>query len=354
MASSSERVPVFYGQVATTQWARWIGWLVLVPLTVLFCLLGLSLLALALRLWFAQHNLETVFLCALMSVLCFLVTYLVSGWVHDFLATYQVTQDGLIKSSPFRMQRVRWEQIVKLRWEAAEDVWWLMDCRGCPLLAVDWHLLPPDQLTTMLRAHLFQHFQKQWETLFAEWATKGKVFRPSPGSLLGEGLGSLTFIALAITFWGQANLFWKALWAFIALRGIWGIKETLRLLTFRLSVRGDWLFVSELFRTTRLHLWSVTGVVPIYFPRCKRIMLEGLELKSDSARVRFDNELPDFLLLCLYLASKLPSPWNDILRAVAIGMLLATKKSHSFVSPCPRCYNACGFFCRKEVPSHEG
>jgi hypothetical protein len=262
-----------------------------------------------------------------MSVLCFLVTYLVSGWVHDFLATYQVTQDGLIKSSPFRMQRVRWEQIIKLRWEAAEDVWWLMDRQGRPLLAVDWHLLPPDQLTTMLRAHLFQHFQKQWETLFVEWATKGKVFRPSPGSLLVIGLGSLTFIALAITFWGQANLFWKALWAFIALRGIWGIKETLRLLTFRLSVRGDWLFVSELFRTTRLHLGSVTGVVPIYFPRCKRIMLEGLELKSDSARVRFNNELPDFLLLCLYLASKLPSPWNDILRAVAIGMLLATKKS---------------------------
>ncbi|MFA0770685.1 MAG: hypothetical protein REDVDVYQ_001197 [Candidatus Fervidibacter sp.] len=161
MASSSERVPVFYGQVATTQWARWIGWLVLVSLTVLFCLLGLSLLALALRLWFAQHNLETVFLCALMSVLCFLVTYLVSGWVHDFLATYQVTQDGLIKSSPFRMQRVRWEQIIKLRWEASEDVWWLMDRQGRPLLAVDWHLLPPDQLTTMLRAHLFQHFQKQ-------------------------------------------------------------------------------------------------------------------------------------------------------------------------------------------------
>jgi hypothetical protein len=138
---------------------------------------------------------------------------------------------------------------------------------------------------------------------------------------LGEGLGSLTFIALAITFWGQANLFWKALWAFIALRGIWGIKETLRLLTFRLSVRGDWLFVSELFRTTRLHLWSVTEVVPICFRRGKGIMLEGLELKSDSARVRFDDALPDFLLLCLYLASKLPSPWDDTLKAVAIGTI---------------------------------
>jgi hypothetical protein len=50
-------------------------------------------------------------------------------------------------------------------------------------------------------------------------------------------------------------------------------------------------------------------------------MLEGLELKSDSARVRFDNELPDFLLLCLYLASKLPSPWDDTLKAVAIGTI---------------------------------
>jgi bacteriorhodopsin len=91
MASSSERVPVFYGQVATTQWARWIGWLVLVPLTVLFFLLGLSLLALALRLWFAQHNLETVFLCALMSVLCFLVTYLVTGWAYQILALSDAT-----------------------------------------------------------------------------------------------------------------------------------------------------------------------------------------------------------------------------------------------------------------------
>jgi hypothetical protein len=154
-----------------------------------------------------------------MSVLCFLVTYLVSGWVHDFLATYQVTQDGLIKSSPFRMQRVRWEQIVKLRWEAAEDVWWLMDRQGRPLLAVDWHLLPPDQLTTMLRAHLFQHFQKQWETLFAEWATKGKVFRPSPSSLLVDRAWLAHFHRLGNYFLGAGKPFLESPLGFHCLAG---------------------------------------------------------------------------------------------------------------------------------------
>ncbi len=336
MASSPERASAFSWQVTTTQQARRVGWLLLLPLTVLLCHLSLNLFALALWSWWVWRDLWLVFLCASMFILCFLVTYLVSGYVHDYLATYQVTQDGLIKSSPLRTQQVRWEQVVKLRREVEEDVWWLMDDRGHPLLTIGWHLLPSDEVTATLKVHLFRRFQQQLENLFAEWAAKGKVFRPSLSNLLGAlgaGLASLTFIALALTFWERSNLFWKAILAFYALwgilcgiRGIWG---TLRLLTLRVFVQGDWLCVSELFRTPRLHLGSVTEVVPILScPRSGRCReLEGLELKSGSVRVRISNEVRDFFLLCLYLASKLPPPWNAVVKTLAIETIWHEKRA---------------------------
>jgi len=304
----------------------------------------LGIFVLAIWSWLIWHDLGAVFLFALMSVLCFLLTYLVSGWVYNYLATYQLTQDGLIKSSPLRTQRVHWKQVVKLRWEVLEDIWWLMDSRGRTLLTIDWRLLPPEKMTATLKAHIFRHFQQQWENLFTEWAAKGKVFRPSVGNLLSAWLGLLTLIALAITcialgltFWERSNLFWKALWALPALRGIWGIWLTLRLLTLRVSVRGDWLFVSKLFQTTRLHLGSVTEVLPIV--TCPLSdgsqKLEGLELKSGSAQVRISDEVCDFSLLCLYLASKLPSPWNAVVKALTIRTILGEKIA-SLASPCPK------------------
>ncbi len=333
MASSPEGASAFSWQVATTQKAQRVGWLLLLPLTVLLCHLSLSLFALALWSWWVWHDLWLVFMCALMSVLCFLVSYLVSGYVHDYLATYQVTQDGLVKSSPLRTQRVRWEQVVKLRREVEEDVWWLMDDRGHPLLTIGWHLLPSDEVTATLKAHLFRHFQQQLENLFAEWAAKGKVFHPSLGNLLGAlgaGLASLTFIALALTFWERSNLFWKAILAFYALWGIGCIGGTLRLMTLRVFVQGDWLCVSELFQTSRLHLGSVTEVVPILTCPLSdgHIRLEALELKSDSVQVRISNEVHDFFFLCLYLASKLPPPWNAIVKALALGTILGEKSPH--------------------------
>ncbi len=329
MASSPERASAFSWQVTTTQQARRVGWLLLLPLTVLLCHLSLNLFALALWSWWVWRDLWLVFLCASMSVLCFLVTYLVSGYVHDYLATYQVTQDGLIKSSPLWTQRVRWEQVVKMRREVLEDIWWLMDSRGHTLLTIDWRLLPPEKMTATLKAHLFRHFQQQLENLFAEWTAKGKVFRPSLINLLGGVLGSLTFIALAFTFWERSNLFWKAICGFFALLGIGGICGTLRLFTFRLFVQGEWLFVSELFRTTRLNLGGVTEVVPILScPRSGRCReLEGLELKSGSVRVRISNEVRDFFLLCLYLASKLPPPWNAVVKTLAIETIWHEKRA---------------------------
>ncbi|MFA0742169.1 MAG: hypothetical protein DFNUSKGM_002290 [Candidatus Fervidibacter sacchari] len=329
MTSSSEGASAFSWQVVTTQKARWVGWLLLLPLAALLCLQSLGIFALAIWSWFVWHNLELVFLCALMSILCFLVTYLVIGRVHDHLATYQVTQDGLIKSSPLRTQRILWEQVVKFRREVAEDVWWLKDSRGRSLLAINWYLLPTDQVTAMIKARLFQHFFQQWETLFANWSAKGKTFRPEPMDFFGEGLAPLICYPTIFAVILDWNTLWKVpLATVLALGAPLVVRRSLSVLTRKVSVQGDWLFVSELFQTTRLHLGSVTEVLPIVTCPLSdgRQELKGLELKSGSVRVRISNELRDFFLLCLYLASKLPSPWNAIVKALAIGAIWHEKE----------------------------
>lgn len=150
-------------QASTGRGERLVGWLFFVPLAVLAWLLGFGLLALFIGGLFAtggKDGLIIVLGVGVVFAFLGLLIYILSYWVHDILATYEVTSNSIIKRSPFWRQEARWSQVGKWVLSEQDSVWWLSDAKGRLLLGIDWHLLPIKE-ACLMKAIVLEHILTQ-------------------------------------------------------------------------------------------------------------------------------------------------------------------------------------------------
>jgi len=122
------------------------GWVLAVPvgflwvLAILFALLSLVSLAMLF-----QHGALGLALCLLTGLICFLAL-LLTGKVHDALAVYEFTLQGVSKRSPFREQRANWSEVAGWAIAEGDGIWWLLDKEGRVVLSLEWHTLPEEKV----------------------------------------------------------------------------------------------------------------------------------------------------------------------------------------------------------------
>lgn len=313
-------------KVSTQRGVRFVGWFVVVPFAVFFWLLWLGVIVLGIGAWLSWPKKALtditilLFVSLLLPSLIFAVVYFASGWVHDFLATYELGQDGLTKRSPLWAQKVLWHQVVEWKPSESGDVWWLLNEKGRRIMSIDWHMLQPE-IVPMMKAFVLQQLRLRWDDVLARWSVQGKTFRPSDGAITVTVFETLLCVGGAISLlWNGLNSLWSHILFSSVLAGAFfcGLKA-LRLATKRVHVQGDWLTFSELFHNVRLNLKAVTEVRPMLVTclTSKRVTLEGVVLVCGSEQIRLTQELRDFHLLMLYLAQRVPETWGKILQAMA-------------------------------------
>ncbi len=140
-------------RVGTKISERLAGWSLLLPLSIAFWLftLGLATFFLAAfvntihRSSFGESLFVAVAVCLVIGMLSF-VSYVLSGKLHDALAVYEFNEHGAAKESPFYRQEARWSQVAGWALSINDQTWWLLDAEGRPLLSLEWHLLPSEQI----------------------------------------------------------------------------------------------------------------------------------------------------------------------------------------------------------------
>ena len=98
---------------------------------------------------------------ALVTGLICLLAILLTGKVHDALATYEFTLQGVSKRSPFREQQANWSEVVGWAISENDGIWWLLNRKGRLLLSLEWHTLPDEQVPAakaFVVDHLSRHF----------------------------------------------------------------------------------------------------------------------------------------------------------------------------------------------------
>jgi len=106
-------------------------------LAFLFALLSLAMLS--------QHGALGLALCLVTGLICFLAL-LLTGKVHDALAVYEFTLQGVSKRSPFREQRANWSEVAGWAIAESDGIWWLLDEEGRVVLSLEWHTLPEEKV----------------------------------------------------------------------------------------------------------------------------------------------------------------------------------------------------------------
>ncbi len=129
------------------------GWLLAVFvgflwfLTIVFALLSLAILS--------HHGATGLAPSLVTSLICFLAL-LLTGKVHDALAVYEFTSQGVSKRSPFREQRVNWSEVMGWAISENDGIWWLLVKEGRVLFSLEWLDLPKEEVPAA-KAFIVEH-----------------------------------------------------------------------------------------------------------------------------------------------------------------------------------------------------
>ncbi len=250
-------------RVGTKISERLAGWSLLLPLSIAFWLftLGLATFFLsafantAYRHSFGENLFVVAAVCLVIGMLSF-VSYVLSGKLHDALAVYEFNEHGVAKESPFYRQEARWSQVAGWALSINDQTWWLLDAEGRPLLSLEWHLLPSEQIRqakafTCKQLLQFLPYAKRIQPgLWQRWGIVGSV-----GSLLiiGGFLGwylnrQIEVIAIGATLVLMGSVLFGALYLFsVPARALF-------------IVHGDWL--GEPKSGVAVHLPMVWRLIP--------------------------------------------------------------------------------------------
>lgn len=129
-----------------TQWAdRAAGWLLVVLVGFLW-LLVIAFAFVFLRLAANPTEFFVLGLFALVICLLCLLALILTGKVHEALAVYEFTLQGVSKRSPFWEQRTNWSEVVGWALSESDGIWWLLNKEGRVALSLEWHTLPEEKV----------------------------------------------------------------------------------------------------------------------------------------------------------------------------------------------------------------
>ncbi len=150
------------------------GWLLAVPVGFLWLLaIAFAFLSLAALFQVGVREPTDFFafiVVGLVTGLICLLAILLTGKLHDTLAVYEFTLQGVSKRSPFREQRVNWSEVAG--WAIAENdgIWWLLDKEGRVVLSLEWHTLPEEKVPAA-KAFVVDHMSRRFLAMLSTTQT---------------------------------------------------------------------------------------------------------------------------------------------------------------------------------------
>ena len=286
------------------------GWLLAVLvgflwlLAIVFALLSLTVLS--------QHGLIGLVAGGLVTGLFVLSAILFTDRVHDALAVYEFTLQGVSKRSPFREQRVNWSEVAGWEISDSDGIWWLLDKKGRVLLRIEWRNLPDEQVPdakAFVVDHLSRHFLAMLSTTQTLLSRLKRFHRLIHRLYLW---GALLLFASLIGAWLARRVGNDVIAATAAIAFVTGtLLEAVRIFVIiffmpgqtNFLVCGDWLIQKTGIQTESL--------VTIHLPS-----VQSLERASDGiVLVGADKQeifIPSHLTALLdYLRIRLPSEWQE-------------------------------------------
>ena len=232
---------------------------------------------------------------------------LLMGIIHDALAVYEFTPQGVSKRSPFWEQRANWSEVTGWVIVKSDGIWRLLDKKGRMLLSLRWHTLPNEQVPAA-KAFVVDHLSRQFSAPPSATQTLLSRLRHSRRLFLWMWVMML-LVLLALS--GYLLAPWSLKEVFVAMVVVMALIVNI-INIFGFSLNGSLsAFIRAKFLVCGDQLIEPASGVIIHLPSVRRLesVSDGIILVGADGRTI---SIPSHLTALFdYLRARLPSEWQE-------------------------------------------